>query len=101
MRTPRNFGMPLGKVPTLVKTPLVTSLLADTDAVNEFCLAAMSSTSEYSDSSALCFKEYDSESFNINDRMHAQTGPRRKVRYTVGQCVNKWELLWNAGQCCT
>ena len=55
--------MPLGKVPTLVKTPLVTSLLADTDAVNEFCLAAMSFTSEYSDSSALCFKEHDSESF--------------------------------------
>jgi len=55
--------MPLGKVPTLVKTPLVTSLLADTDAVNEFCLAAMSSTFEYSDSSALCFKEYGSESF--------------------------------------
>jgi len=49
--------MPLRKAPTLVKTPYVTRLLADPDAVNQFS-AAISSTTEYSDSSVLCFTEF-------------------------------------------
>ena len=44
----------------------VTRLLADPDAVNPF-FAAISSTTEYSDSNVLSFKECVSESENMSD----------------------------------
>ena len=51
---------------TSKRKPYVTRLLADPDTVNQF-FAAISSTTEYSDSTVLSFKESVSESNNIND----------------------------------
>jgi len=94
--------MPLGKVPTLVKTPFVTSLLADTDAVNESfvwlrCHLPLSTVTLVH----CVLKNMTANLLSSTIECVQQTGPWRRLRYTFGRCVNKWELLWNAGHCCT